>query len=452
MIVGLSLGSASPLRAAVVTAAWDANSEPDIAGYVLSYGTAPGIHDQTIDVGNITSRQLTLNPGWYYFVVQAYNTVGLVSPPSVEVAFEVLPPATNPFVRLDGPADGSTVGTSFVVSGWAIDQKAVSGSGVDAVHVYVFPSGSGTAVFGAAAVYGSPRPDIGGLFGSQFTNSGFAVTASGIAPGSYQVNAYGHSTVTGAFSMTAITNVTVSAPQSQPALFMDGPPVNGTVGQTVTVAGWAIDRGAPTGTGVDTVHVYAYPSSGGAQFLGVATYGIARSDIGAVFGSQFTNSGYRLSVSVTPGVYMFVAFAHSTVANAFNASVSAPNVTVQASVSNATLLVDAPAQNTTKTRPFTVSGWAVDSGAPTGTGISTVHVWAFPTNGSPSKFVGVATYGQARPDIGTLYGNSRFNNSGYTFTVNSTNLAAGTYDVIVFGRSTVTNDFTVSRVVRVTVQ
>ena len=37
-------------------------------------------------------------------------------------------------------------------------------------------------------------------------------------------------------------------------------------------------------------------------------------------------------------------------------------------------------------------------------------------------------------------------------TVTSATLAAGTYDVVAFGRSTVTNAFTVARVVRVTVQ
>jgi len=95
----------------------------------------------------------------------------------------------------------------------------------------------------------------------------------------------------------------------------------------------------------------------------------------------------------------------------------------------------------------------VDSGADSGTGIDSVAVWAFPMNGTPATLVGLAGYGSSRPDIGTLFEEARFTNSGFTFTVTSANLpAVGSHDLIVFGRSTVTNAFTVARVVRVNVQ
>src|SRR5258705_13909559 len=81
------LGSPTALHAA--TAMWNANAEPDIAGYILSYGTQPGQHPTSLDVGNVTSKQVPLSPGRYYFVVQAYNTSSQISPPSVEVMFDV---------------------------------------------------------------------------------------------------------------------------------------------------------------------------------------------------------------------------------------------------------------------------------------------------------------------------------------------------------------------------
>jgi hypothetical protein len=80
------------LRSATVTLAWDANSEPDLAGYKLYAGTnGSGIHTLLGDVGNITLvtvSNLTLG-ATYYFVVTAYNTSGLESTPSNEVSYTV---------------------------------------------------------------------------------------------------------------------------------------------------------------------------------------------------------------------------------------------------------------------------------------------------------------------------------------------------------------------------
>jgi hypothetical protein len=121
-------------------------------------------------------------------------------------------------------------------------------------------------------------------------------------------------------------------------------------------------------------------------------------------------------------------------------------------VSNPTVMVEGPGDNTTVGTAFTLSGWAVDQGAPAGTGIDAVHVWAFPTNGGAATFVGIPAYGLSRPDIATDLGHSRFTNSGFSLSVTSANLpATGTYDVTVFGRSTVTGGFTVTRTLRVTV-
>src|ERR1700692_972310 len=95
LVLAVLLGSASVLHAA--TATWNANTESDIAGYILSYGTQSGVHPTSVNVGNVTMWQLTtLTPGQtYYFVLQAYDTSALTSLPSVEVVFTV-PVATPP--------------------------------------------------------------------------------------------------------------------------------------------------------------------------------------------------------------------------------------------------------------------------------------------------------------------------------------------------------------------
>jgi hypothetical protein len=115
------------------------------------------------------------------------------------------------------------------------------------------------------------------------------------------------------------------------------------------------------------------------------------------------------------------------------------------------LAIDTPTSGVSRTRPFTISGWAADTGASTGTGMDAVHIWAYPSTGAPAVFVGAATYGLARSDVAAVLGDSRFRDSGYSLTATSGTLGAGTYDFYVFGHSTVTGTFNIVRVVRVTV-
>jgi uncharacterized repeat protein (TIGR03803 family) len=413
------------------------------AGSGLSYQWYVGpTGTTTTPIAGATSSSYTTAPltSTTSYWVRVSNVSGTADSNTATIAVNGSP---NPTIVLDAPANGTTTGPSFSVSGWAIDRGAGSGTGVDAVYVWAYPNpGSGTApVFLGVATYGIARPDIGALFGSQFGSSGFQFSVSALAAGRYQITAFEHSAVTNTIAASASTIVTVgSTPVSSPAMVLDSPRVNSTVGLMVTFAGWAIDRGAASGTGTDQVIVWAYPGGGGApQYVGATTYGIARPDIGAAFGAQFTNSGFQLTVAISPGTYTFVAFAHSTVANAYSA-VAAPNVTVTAT--HPYLFIDAPGPNTTATRPFTLSGWAVDTAAPTGTGIDAIAVWAYPTGGGTPLFVGNAAYGSSRPDIGALFGDARFTPSGYSFTVTASTLAAGAYNLVVFGHSTVTNSFT----------
>jgi hypothetical protein len=119
----------------------------------------------------------------------------------------------------------------------------------------------------------------------------------------------------------------VTAPQQFGAI--DVPAAGAAVGPSVRVAGWAIEFGAASGTGVDAVHVWAYPSSGGAPLLiGVAQYGLARSDVGAIFGSRYGPSGFDVTGTLPAGGYTIVAFAHSPTSNTF-AGVQLVHVTVQ---------------------------------------------------------------------------------------------------------------------------
>lgn len=96
-----------------VTLAWDANTETNLAGYNVYYGTAAGLYTVKTNVGNVTTNRvngLLKSAGRYYFVVTAYNTDGLESDPSNEVSIAAPRPPTirvqsvlQASARVDGP-------------------------------------------------------------------------------------------------------------------------------------------------------------------------------------------------------------------------------------------------------------------------------------------------------------------------------------------------------------
>jgi glucose/arabinose dehydrogenase len=353
--------------------------------------------------------------------------------------------ASGPLMHIDSPTAG-TFRQPFNVTGWAIDPGAVSGSGVDAVHVWAFPAGGGAAVFVGEAAYGRSRPDVGAAFGSRFTNSGFDLVVRGVRPGVYQLIAYARSTVTGTFNAARAVAVTING---YPQMALDTPRHGERVLAPFSIEGWALDWAAATGPGVDAVHVWAVPLGPPrlpAVFLGEASYGVARPDVGAGFGPAFTNSGFNFVVrGLRPGQYQLAVYAHSAVSGVFD-NVSTITVDVRSSVQ---MFVDIPTAGSVLTRPFQVSGWALDQSAVSDTGVDAIHIWAFPTTGRAPVFVGAAAYGGSRPDVGAAFG-TQFTNSAFNVSVSG--LSPGVYDLVVYARSSVTGSFSDARVVRVTVK
>src|SRR5260221_7453780 len=158
----------------------------------------------------------------------------------------------------------------------------------------------------------------------------------------------------------------------------------------------------------------------------------------AISGSCYSNnqSGWAVPVDATPGDYDSVAcgaggrlypnyalynaqfttgqtYTNSTFhfrVDVLSRSGSSFAVAVQSAARASELNIDIPAAGATATQPIAMSGWALNRDASGGTGVDAVHVYAFPTNGAPSTFVGSAAYGQARPDVGNVYG-AQFTNS-----------------------------------------
>jgi glucose/arabinose dehydrogenase len=236
------------------------------------------------------------------------------------------------------------------------------------------------------------------------------------------------------------------APAPAPIIQIDIPGSGSSVQQPFTLAGWALDA-TSSSRGIDTLHVWAFPMSGAApQFLGVAAYGSSRPDVAAAYGSQFTATGYSLAVRGLPSGNWLIAIYGWVTASGMFSVVNTVAVTVEATV---ILAIDAPRPMADVSSPFMLAGWAADTAAGAGTGIDTIHVWAFAADGSaPPQFVGVPQFID-RPDVAAYLGN-QFRQAGYVMPV--AGLGPGAWDLYVFPHSSVGNTFDAARVVRVTVR
>ena len=97
--------------------AWDPNSEPDLAGYVVYYGSFSKAYTESVDIGNATSVRITgLSEDTEYFIaLTAYNINGIESDFSAEVSGYAIPgndPGFNPDARAAG-GGGCFIGTAF---------------------------------------------------------------------------------------------------------------------------------------------------------------------------------------------------------------------------------------------------------------------------------------------------------------------------------------------------
>ena len=111
--------------------------------------------------------------------------------------------------------------------------------------------------------------------------------------------------------------------------------------------------------------------------------------------------------------------------------------------------IDVPRSQQDVEPPFLLAGWAADLDAARGTGIDTLHVWAYPATGGAPVFLGTPRLGGARPDVAAVHGDE-FHRTGFWLTVQG--LSAGDYDLAVFPWSNVTGGFAPPNIVRVTVR
>lgn len=106
-LVATSLLLCASALAGHIDLAWNPNSEPDVAGYVVYYGTSSNAYTAALDSGNGTSVRITglAEDREYFFALTAYNVHGIESDFSAEVAGYAVPgddPGFDPDARSAG--------------------------------------------------------------------------------------------------------------------------------------------------------------------------------------------------------------------------------------------------------------------------------------------------------------------------------------------------------------
>ena len=115
---------------------------------------------------------------------------------------------------------------------------------------------------------------------------------------------------------------------------------------------------------------------------------------------------------------------------------------------SAIVFVDWPAANATVPTSFIVGGWALDFASQSDSGISLLHVWAYPATGAAPIFLGEVVRG-ARPDVARAYG-PQFGQAGFSVVVS--NLPVGNYMLAIFPFSSITQSFQYDSAVGVNVR
>jgi hypothetical protein len=403
----------------------------------------------------------------------------------------------NPFGAIDTPTQGEVIAGAYASFGWVLSPGAAKADGADGGTVRAFVDGTDIG----APVGWTSRPDLTALFpAAQYSGINNALAVIGIDTTAFAngVHTYfwivtdtaGRSAGIGSrfigisnggqalsrdtaqpSNVIAASNVldvphgaALRIEASRSALVVQA---DRAVSDVTTIQGRrGFDLGRPLqaypvehgridvqGEELDRVELHLSATSGH-HYTGYlrAAGGLTPLPIGSHLDTSTGEFTWMPGVGFY-GVYDFVFVRWNDGVAAARQDV---RITLNAKGSNrvgAQTIVDAPTAGARVGPAFLVGGWAADLDSPVDTGVSTVHVWAYPVDQSGNRrdpiFIGPAIYGGARPDVAAVYGD-RFANSGYGIIVNT--LPPGTYDIAVFAYSPMVNNFTPAKVVRVVVE
>ena len=133
----------------------------------------------------------------------------------VRVSVTVAPPAESTpgsvHAAIDAPRPDEVVRRSFTVEGWALDESAWQGAGIEAVEVWArqLDVPAAAPVLLGTATLGGRRPAVAAGFGAQFEAAGWRVAVPDLPRGVYDLTAYFRATKTDRFEVARTVRVTV---------------------------------------------------------------------------------------------------------------------------------------------------------------------------------------------------------------------------------------------------
>jgi hypothetical protein len=210
---------------------------------------------------------------------------------------------------------------------------------------------------------------------------------------------------------------------------LDAPAPGATLQGAVTVSGWALDFAGPSGTGVSEVQVWI-----DGALHGRADYGHWRADMANALGDRFGPIGFSYpwdTTTVGNGSHHLDIRAHTT-ARGWQ-SVISRQVQVNNGHCDLRQALDVPANGATVSGNVTFSGWALDLGSASGTGVDKVGFWLGGPQGQ-GAFIGETDDFYYRPDLAQGLG-ARFGMSGYRFDWDSRTVGNGAQTVYVYAHS-----------------
>jgi hypothetical protein len=357
------------------------SSRPDIC---LLYPDRPGCPNVGF-LYLLDTKQLSVGP--HDLTITATDTDSTPDSGTSTVPFNVVAP---PNVSIDGPADGSRVSGSLIVSGWALDNITSVGNSLASVDLEVDGNKVGTAT------YGISRPDICATYPARpgCPNVGFfyIMNTATLTPGSHTITAV--ATDSDAVPDSGSSSVTVNVQGTGPKISIESPTAGTVAFGTVTVTGWAIDDVTVGGTAVS----YARVLVDGVK-VGEATYGLNRPEVCVSYPGRIgcPNVGFAYVLSTTSlsaGAHLLtVSVADSDVAP----DLTSASVTINVSVPSPSVYIDSPTAGAMLSGTVKVTGWALDNSVNVGTAITSVQVSVDSTK------VGAAVMGASRPDICAVY-------------------------------------------------
>jgi Viral BACON domain/Matrixin/Putative binding domain, N-terminal len=383
--------------------------------------------------------------------------------------------ATRPFGAIDTPAQGGTVsGASYVNFGWALTPmpKTIP---IDGSTFTVFVDG----VSLGGLTYNQFRSDIATLFPGYNNSSGAVgfkvINTTNLTDGLHTISwvvtdnqgasegigsryftvANGSGSMTTAEVSAAALDTGVSAPVDAAAL------------DTV-----AVDRSAVGARrGWDPSAPWRGHAAGGSGRVVVRAEEIGRVELDLGLAGDVTGylragdalqalpvgsqlNGRSGHFTWAPGVGFVGPYDFTFVRRADGRPVARKDVRIVLHAKGSgfvgpQVVIDTPRSQMDVAQPFVLAGWAADLKATDDTGVSAIHVWAYPLAGGPPVFLGAGAYGGARPDVAAVHGD-HMRDSGFGLFVQG--LAPGNYDLAVFAWSTELADFAPAQVVRVTVR